>query len=101
MLENNSLTQFLIVSSIVSNSLVVSGDKIGFKYLANKYVGVFIADKIGRNSGVLLTTVLCTLGLPCKMSGVVRTGQILSNFLKKTKKSTLKRSFSLLSKLIM
>ena len=39
------------------NSLVVSGDKIGFKYLANKYVGVFIADKIGRNLGVLLTTV--------------------------------------------
>ena len=38
--------------------------KIGFKYLANKYVSVFIADKIGRNVGVVLTTVLCTLGLP-------------------------------------
>ena len=61
------------------NSLVVSGDKIGFKYLANKYVGVFIADKIGRNLGVLLTTVLCTLGLPFKMPGVLPTGLILSN----------------------
>ena len=59
------------------NSLVVSGDKIGFKYLANKYVGVFIADKIGRNFGVLLMTVLCTLGLPDKMLGVVPTGLIL------------------------
>ena len=59
------------------NSLVVSGDKIGFKYLANKYVGVFIADKIGRNFGALLMTVLCTLGLPYKMLGVVPTGLIL------------------------
>ena len=33
------------------SSLVVSGDKIGFQYLANKYVGVFFADKIGRNLG--------------------------------------------------
>ena len=31
------------------NSLVVSGDKIEFQYLANKYVGVFFADKIGQN----------------------------------------------------
>ena len=43
------------------NSLVISGDKIGFKYLANKYLGVFIADKMGCNYGVLLTTVLHTL----------------------------------------
>ena len=61
------------------NSLVISGDKIGFKYLANKYVGVFIADKIGRNFRVLLTTVLCTSGVPYKMPGVVPTGLILSN----------------------
>ena len=86
------------------NSLVVSGDKMGFKYLANKYVGVFIADKIGRNFGVLLTTALCTLGLPYKMLGVVPTGQILSiSFFENFSSflSTLKRSFSLLSKLIM
>ena len=61
------------------NSLVVSGDKVGFKYLTNKYVGVYIADKIGRNLGVLLTTCLCTLELPYKMPGVVPTGLILSN----------------------
>ena len=61
------------------NSLVVSGDKIGFKCLANKYVGVFITDKIGRNFGVLLTTVLCTLGLPYKIAVVVRSEQILPN----------------------
>ena len=42
----------------------MSGDKIGFKYLANKHVGVFIADKIGWNFGVLSTSVLCTWGLP-------------------------------------
>ena len=54
--------------------LLVSGDKIGFKYLANKYVVVFIAVEIGRNFGVLLTTVLYTLGLPDKMLGVVPTG---------------------------
>ena len=86
------------------NSLVVSGDKIGFKYLANEYLGVFIADKIGLNFGVLLTTVLCTLGLPYRIPGVVPTEQrisnsffeILSSFL-----STLKRSSGLLSKLTM
>ena len=86
------------------NSLVVSGDKIGFRYLANKYVGVFIADKIGLNFGVLLTTVLCTLGLPYKIPGVVPTGQILSNSFSEIFSSflsTLKRSFSLLSKLTM
>ena len=37
------------------NSLVVSGYKIEFQYLANKYVGAFFADKIGRKFGVLLT----------------------------------------------
>ena len=86
------------------NSLVVSGDKIGFKCLANKYVGVLIADKIGRNFGVFLTTVLCILGLPYKMPGVVPIGLILSNSfyeLFSSFLSTLKRSFSLFSKLIM
>ena len=42
-------------------------------------MGVFIADKIGRNLGALLTTVLLTLGLPYKKPGVVPTGLILSN----------------------
>ena len=51
----------------------MSGDKIGFKHLANKYVGVFIADKIGRNFGVLLRIVLYSLGLPYKIPGVVPT----------------------------
>ena len=86
------------------NSLVVSGDKIGFRYLANKYVAVFIADKIGRNFGVLLTTVLYTLGLPYRMPGVVPTGQILSNSFSEIFSSflsTLKRSLSLFFKLIM
>ena len=41
-------------------SLVVRVEKVGFRYLANKYVGVFIADKKCRTFGVLLTTVLCT-----------------------------------------
>ena len=36
------------------NLLVVIGDKIGFNYLASKCVGVFIADKISWNFGVLL-----------------------------------------------
>ena len=43
------------------NSLVTSRDKIGFRYLASKYVGIFVADKTGWHFGVLLTTVLCTL----------------------------------------
>ena len=76
----------------------MSGDKIGFKYLANKYVGVFIADKIGRNFEMLLATVLCILGLPYKMPGVVPTGEILSNFFSEIFSSflsTLKRPFSL------
>ena len=46
----------------IVNSLFVRSDKIGFEYLANKYVGVFIANKTGRNFGVLLTTVLYTIG---------------------------------------
>ena len=58
---------------------MVNRDKIGFRYLASKYVGVFINDKIGRNFGVLLTTVLCTLRLPYKIREKVPTGQILSN----------------------
>ena len=74
------------------------GDKIGFKYLTNKLVGIFIADKIGQNLGVILMTVLCTLGLPYKMPGVVPNSfsEIFSSFL-----SILKQSFSLFFKLIM
>ena len=82
--------------------MVVSGDKIELKYLANKYVGVFITYKIGRKFRVLLTTVLCTLGLPYKMLDVVRPGQILLNSFSEVFSSflTLKQSFSLISKLI-
>ena len=82
----------------------MSGDKIGFEHLVNKYVDVFIADKIGQNFGVLLTTVLCSLGLPCKIAGVVPTWQILSNYFSKIFSSflsTLKRLIGLLFKLIM
>ena len=61
------------------NSLVVSDDKIGFKYLGNIYVDIFIADKIGQNFGELLMIVLCTLGFPFKIPAVVPTEQILSN----------------------
>ena len=48
--------------------------------LTIKYVGAFIADEIGRYFGMLLTTVLCTLGFSYKMQGVVPTGQVLSVF---------------------
>ena len=48
-----------------------------FKHFANKYVGMFIADKIGRNFEVLLKTVLCTLGLLYKMTTAVPNGHIL------------------------
>ena len=85
----------------IVNSIVVSGDKIGFKHLANKYVGVFIADKIGRNFGVSLRTVLYSLGLPYKIPDVVPTWQILSNFFSEfffSFLSTLKRSFSIFAK---
>ena len=64
--------------------LVVSDDKIWFKYLAKKYVGVFIVDEIGRNFAALLTTVLSTLGLPQKIPGVTPTGHILWNYFSKT-----------------
>ena len=53
---------------------------------------------------MLLTTVLCTLGLPYRIPGVVPTGKILSNSFSENFSSflsTLKRSFSLLSKLTM
>ena len=78
-------------------------DKIEFRYLVDKCVDVLIADKIGRNFGLLLATVFCTLGLPYKMPGVISTGQILSNSFSEFLSSflsTLKRNFSLLSKLI-
>ena len=62
------------------NSLVVIRDKRGFKYLANEYVGVFIAYKIDLNLGVLLRTILCTLGLLYEILGLNPTRQALSNF---------------------
>ena len=40
----NFLRKFYKIFTVYS--LVVSGDKIGFRDLANKYVGVLIADKI-------------------------------------------------------
>ena len=58
-------------------------EKIKFRYFADKYVGVFIAHKIGRNFRLLLMTVLCTFGFPYEMPAVVPTGQILSKFFQK------------------
>ena len=49
------------------NSLDVGVGKVGFEYFANNYLGVFIADKIGWNFGVLLAIILCTLELLYKM----------------------------------
>ena len=74
--SSSKLREFFTV-----NLLVVSDDKIGFKYLANKYLVVFTANKIGRNFGVFLATVY-TFGLPHKIQGAVPTGQILSNSFK-------------------
>ena len=62
------------------NSLVVRRDKRGFRYSANKYVGLYIADKIFQNFGFLLKTILYTSGLLYKIPGVVPTGQMLLNF---------------------
>ena len=45
---------------VTVNSLVVRRDKRGFRYSANKYVGLYIADKIFQNFGFLLKTVLYT-----------------------------------------
>ena len=59
--ENDSCTE---------NPLTVRGDKIGTKNLANLSVGVPIADKIGRNLGQLLITVLWTFGLQYKIPGL-------------------------------
>ena len=46
------------------NSLTVTGDKIGIKNFARLYVGVPIADKMGRKEGQLSMVDLCTLALP-------------------------------------
>ena len=56
----------IVIDDFTVNSLVVSDDKIGFKYLDNKYVGVFIADKIGRNIALLLTTFYVPYGYRIK-----------------------------------
>ena len=94
----NFLRKFYKILTVYS--LVVSGDKIGFRDLANKYVGVLIADKIDWNFWVLLTAVLCTLESSYKMQGPLSKYyqfflEIWSSFL-----DILKQSFSLLSKLI-
>ena len=56
----------IVIDDFTVNSLVVSDDKIGFKYLDNKYVSVFIADKIGRNIALLLTTFYVPYGYRIK-----------------------------------
>ena len=56
----------IVIDDFTVNSLVVSDDKIGFKYLDSKYVSVFIADKIGRNIALLLTTFYVPYGYRIK-----------------------------------
>ena len=51
----------------IVNWLDVGVGKVGFEYFTNNYLGVFIADKIGWNFGVLLAIILCTLELLYKM----------------------------------
>ena len=46
------------------NSLTVKGDKIGTKNFARLYVGVPIANKMGRKEGQLSMIGLCDLALP-------------------------------------
>ena len=46
------------------NSLTVKGNKIGTKNFTRLYVGVPIADKMGRKEGQLSMIGLCTLALP-------------------------------------
>ena len=46
------------------NSLTIKGGKIGTKNFARLYVGVPIADKMGRKEGQLSMKGLCTLALP-------------------------------------
>ena len=46
------------------NSLTVKSDKIGIKNFARLYVGVPIADKMGRMEEQLPMIGLCTLALP-------------------------------------
>ena len=79
-------------------------DYIRFRYLANKYVDVLITDKIGRSLGVLLTTILCTLGLLYKMPVECQIGKYYQNTTFSdslySSLSALKRTFSLLLRLI-
>ena len=56
------------------NLLVVKGFKIGTKNFASLYVGVFKADKIGRNGGQFPTVALCTLHESHMIPGLVPTG---------------------------
>ena len=56
----------------------MGGSSIGIKILAILYLGVFIADRIGRSFNKLLTTGLWILELPESIPGVEPLGQILS-----------------------
>ena len=60
-------------------SLTVKQDKIGTRNFASLYVGVLIADRIGRNLGMLLVTVFCTFGRPYKIPGLDPIGEIFSS----------------------
>ena len=61
---NESLTVYL---------LLVNGSKIGTKYFASLYVGVWKADKIGLKGGQPSTHFLCTLQEPCIIPSLVPT----------------------------
>ena len=50
--------------SWIVNSLTVKGDKIGTKNFPRLYVGVPVADKMGRKEVQLSMIGLCTLALP-------------------------------------
>ena len=56
------------------NSLTVKGDKIGTKNFARLYVGVPIANKMGRKEGQLSMIGLCDLALPQSISGLDSVG---------------------------
>ena len=52
--------------SFAVNSLVVNGFSSSFIYWDNLYVGVLIAERIGRSLGMLSTNGLWTLAKPYK-----------------------------------
>ena len=59
-------------------SLVAIELRIGTKYLANLYVGVPIADKIGRNGGHPSINFLWILARPYKMPNLLPEGKSLT-----------------------